>query len=124
MEDMSTETKTQEQITAAIVAQAATATAKAVLEAANAAAVVIAKENNTALTAIAVLQTEVGILKTQQTCFEVEMNHKLDNMDTKSEQILKKLDEVNQGRPTWSTALIMGALFSLCVGLITYVVTH
>jgi len=124
MTDMSTEIKTQEQITASIVAQAATATAKAVLEAAQAAALVIAKENNTALTAIAVLQTEVSMIKNQQTSFEADMNRKMDNMNPKFEQIFTKLDEVNQGRPTWAIALIIGSLFSLSVGLIVFTISH
>ena len=116
--------ETQEQITASIVAQAATATAKAVLEAAQAAAMVIAKENNTALTAIAVLQTEVNIIKNQQNSFEIEMNRKMDSLSPKFEKIYSKLDEINQGRPTWAITIIIGALFSLCVGLITFTVSH
>jgi len=121
MVDNNTEAKTQEQITASIVAQAATATAKAVLEAAQAAALVIAKENNTALTAIAVLQSEVSMIKNQQTCFEADMNRKMDSLSPKFDKIYSKLDEVNQGKPTWVIALTLGALFSLCVGLITFV---
>jgi hypothetical protein len=116
--------KTPEQITAMIVAQAATATAKAVFEAAQAAALVIAKENSTALTAIAVLQNEVSTIKNQQTSFEAEMNRKMDSLDPKFDKIYSKLDEVNQGRPTWTISLTIAALFSLCVGLITFVVTH
>lgn len=112
--------ETQEEITAKIVAQAATATAKAVSEAAQAAALVIAKENNTALTAIAVLQTEMTTIKNQQTNFEAEINHKMDNLSPKFEKIYEKLD----GRPTWAVALIIGGLFSLCVGLIVFTVSH
>jgi hypothetical protein len=110
--------ETQEEITAKIVAQAATATALAVSQAAQAAAMVIAKENNTALTAIAVLQTEMTILKNQQTSFELEINRKMDNLSPKFDKIFNKLDEVTMGRPTWAVTIIMGALFSLCVGLI------
>jgi hypothetical protein len=110
--------ETQEEITAKIVAQAATATALAVSQAAQAAAMVIAKENNSALTAIAVLQTEMTILKNQQTSFEVEINRKMDGLSPKFDKIFTKLDEVTLGRPTWATTIIMGALFSLCVGLI------
>jgi len=116
--------KIQEQITASIVAQAATATAKAVLEAAQASAMVIAKENNTALTAIAVLQTEMNIIKNQQNSFEIEMNRKMDNLSPKFDKIFNKLDEINQGRPTWAVALIIGALFSLSVGLTVFVISH
>lgn len=116
--------ETQEEITAKIVAQAATATAKAVSEAAQAAAIVIAKENNTTLTEIAVLKTEVGILKTQQSCFEIEINRKMDNLSPKFDKIFTKLDDVALGRPTWAVSLIMGSLFSLCVGLIVFVVSH
>jgi hypothetical protein len=115
--------ETQEEITAKIVAQAATATALAVSQAAQAAAMVIAKENNTALTAIAVLQTEMTVLKNQQTSFELEINRKMDNLSPKFDKIFNKLDEVTQGRPTWAVAGIMGALFSLCVGLIVFVMS-
>jgi hypothetical protein len=110
--------ETQEEITVKIVAQVATATALAVSQAAQAAAMVIAKENNSALTAIAVLQTEMTILKNQQTSFEVEINRKMDGLSPKFDKIFTKLDEVTLGRPTWATTIIMGALFSLCVGLI------
>lgn len=116
--------ETQEQITARIVAQAATATAKAVSEAAQAAAVVIAKENNTALTAIAILQTEVTMLKNQQASFESEMNRKMDNLSPKFEKLFAKIDEISLGRPTWSVSLIIGSLFSLSVGLIVFTVTQ
>jgi hypothetical protein len=49
--------ETQEQITARNIAEAATATAKAVFEAAQAAATIIAKDNIITSNAIAVLQT-------------------------------------------------------------------
>lgn len=113
--------ETQEQTTARIVAEAATATAKAVFEAAQAAAVIVAQENHTALTAIAVLQKEVEILKAQQTSFECEMNRKMDNLAPKFEKIFDKLDEITQGRPTWAVTIIIGALLSFCVGLFTYI---
>jgi hypothetical protein len=115
--------ETQEQITARIVAQAATATARAVSEAAQAAALVIARENATALTEIAVLRTKVEILTNQQTGFEVEMNRKLDNLGPKFKELFDKLDGIALGRPTWAVSLIITGLFSLCVGLITFVVT-
>lgn len=115
--------ETQEEITAKIVAQAATATALAVSQAAQAAAMVIAKENNTALTAIAVLQTEMTILKNQQTSFELEINRKMDGLSPKFEKIFAKLDEVTLGRPTWAVTILMGGLFSLCVGLIVFAVS-
>lgn len=111
---------TQEQATAQIVAQAASAAAKAVMEAAQAAAMVIAKENISTLTEIAVLKTEVGIIKNQQISFETEMNKKMDSLSPKFEKIFDKLD----GRPTWTVSIIMGSLFSLCVGLIVFVVSN
>ena len=114
--------ETQEQATARIVAQAATATALAVSQAAQAAAMVIAKENATVITTIAVLQTEVGIIKSQQATFESEVNRRLDNLDPKFEKIFNKLDDVALGRPTWTISFALASLFSLCVGLITYVV--
>lgn len=75
------ETQTQEQITARIVAQAATATASAVSEAASAAALMLAKENATVLTRVAVLQMEMTTVKKQQVSFETEVNRRLDNLD-------------------------------------------
>jgi phage-related protein len=116
--------ETQEQITARIVAQAATATASAVSEAASAAALVLAKENATVLTTIAVLGTEVNMIKNQQSSFESEVNRRMDNLDPKFEKIFNKLDNVALGRPTWATSLTMGGLFSLCVGLIVFVMSH
>jgi hypothetical protein len=116
--------ETQEQITARIVAQTAEATAKAVSQAAVAAAGVIAKDNTEAIKAIAVLQNDVSMLKHQQTSFESEVNRKMDNLSPKFDKIFTKLDDISQGRPTWAVALIIGALFSLCVGLIVFTVTH
>lgn len=116
--------ETREQITARIAAQTAEATAKAVAQAAHAAATVIAKENNTALTAIAVLQTEVTILKNQQASFESEVNKKLDNLSPKFEKLFAKIDEIALGRPTWVVTYLLIFLFSLCSGLIMYIVTN
>jgi hypothetical protein len=116
--------ETQEEITAKIVAQAATATALAVSQAAQAAAVVIAKENNSTVTAIAVLKTEMNIIKDQQSSFESEMNRRMDGLDPKFEKLFAKLDDIALGRPTWAVALIIGGLFSLSVGLIVFVMSH
>ena len=123
---MSVVLESPEQTTARIVAQAATATAtaKAVMEAAQAAAAVIARDNVITSSAIAVLQTEMAGLKIQQTSFEAEMNRKMDSLGPKFDKIFGKLDDMAQGRPTWAVALILGSLFSLCVGLIVYTATH
>jgi hypothetical protein len=115
---------TQEQITARNIADAATATAKAVFEAAQAAATLIAKDNIITSNAIAVLQTEMAGLQNQQASFEAEMNRKMDLLDPKFEKVYAKLDQVMLGRPTWVISLAITALFSLSVGLIVYVVTH
>lgn len=115
--------QTPEQLTAKLIADAATATAKAVSEAASAAASVIARENITVFTEIAVLKNEMMTIKTNQACFEIEINKKMDGLDTKFARIIEKLEELTQGRPTWSIALILGSLFSLCVGLIVFVIT-
>jgi hypothetical protein len=114
---------TPELMTAKLIADAATATAKAVSEAATAAAAVIAKENLTVFTEIAVLKNEMTTIKTNQACFEIEINKKMDGLDPKFARIIEKLDELTLGRPTWSVALILGSLFSLCVGLIVFVIT-
>ena len=116
--------ETQEQITAKIVAQAATATAIAVSEAARAAAMVIAKENSITLVEIAVLKTEMTTIKNQQASLEIEINRRIDGLDTKFDKIFGKLDEMSQGRPTWVVSLTIGGLFSLCVGLIVFTVSH
>jgi hypothetical protein len=104
--------ETPEEVTAKIVAQAATAAAKTVFEAAQAAAMVLAKESTTTNTAIAVLQAEVVLIKNQ-----------LVGLGPKFDKIFNKLDEVTLGRPTWAVAIIMGGLFSLCVGLIVFAVS-
>jgi hypothetical protein len=114
---------TQQEITAAIVAQTAKATALAVQEAAQAAAGVLAHENSTALTAIAVLQTEVTFLKNQQACFEAAFNRKMDNLDITFKNIFAKLDDMAIGRPSWAVTVILIGMSSLSVGLITYIVT-
>jgi vacuolar-type H+-ATPase subunit D/Vma8 len=116
--------ETHEELTARVVAQAATATAKAVFEAAQAAAIVVAKENTSAITAIAVLQTEMTTLKNQQTCFEGAMNLRLDGLSPKFEKLFDKLDQISTGRPTWAVTVIIAALFSLSVGLIIAVIAH
>ena len=116
--------ETQEQITARNIAEAATATAKAVFETAQAAATILAKDNIITSNAIAVLQTEMVGLKNQQVNFEAEMNRKMDSMDPKFEKVYVKLDQVMLGRPTWTISLVITALFGLCASLIVYVVTH
>jgi len=118
------EVETQEQITARIVAQAATATALAVSQAAQAAALVIAKENNGALTEIAVLRTTVTLLKEAQVAFELEMNRKMDSLGPKFDKVFAKLEEISLGRPTWAVTIILSVLCSLCVGLSVFAVSH
>ena len=118
------ENNATQESTARIIAEAATATAKAVSEAATAAAMVIAKENNVTLTEIAILKTEMNIIKAQQSSFESEMNRRMDGLDPKFEKLFTKLDEIALGRPSWAVALIIGGLFSLCVGLIVFTVSH
>lgn len=115
--------ETQVQIVAQIVAQTADATAKAVASAAQAAAEVMAKENYTSLTAIAVLQTEMTILKNQQSSFETEITKKVDALTPKFEKIFEKLDEVSQGRPSWIVSIAITTLFGICSGLIVFVFT-
>jgi hypothetical protein len=115
--------ETQVQIVAQIVAQTADATAKAVAQAAQAAAAVMAKENYTALTAIAVLQTEMTILKNQQSSFESVMTTRMDLLTPKFEKIFEKLDEVAQGRPSWIVSIAITALFGTCSGLIVFILT-
>jgi len=104
--------ESSEQSTARIIADAATATARAVAEAAQAAAVLVAKENGIILTTIAVLQTEVTILKSQ-----------VNDLNPKFDLIAKKLDEISIGRPSWAVTTIITLLSCTCVGLLTYVIT-
>jgi len=115
---------TQEQKTAAIVAQAATATAKAVFEAANAAALVIAKEKSDSQLAMGLLQQDVEAIKKAQSSFESEINRRVDCLDPKFDKIYAKLEEIALGRPTWAILMIITSLFSLSVGLIVYVASH
>lgn len=122
--EMETESSTQEQKTAAIVAQTATATAKAVFEAAQAAALIIAKERNEGQVVIALLQSDVESLKKGQFCFESEVNRRIDLLDPKFDKIYAKLEEIALGRPTWAILMIITSLFSITVGLIVYVASH
>lgn len=116
--------ETQEQVTARNIAEAATATAKAVFEAAQAAAAIIAKDNIVTSNAIAILQTKMTAIENQQANFEIEMNRRMDGLDPKFEKVYTKLDQVMLGRPTWVISLAITSLFSLSVGLIVFVVTH
>lgn len=118
------EQKTQEQITATIVAQAATATAKAVSEAAAAAALLVAKENSGNNNKMAVLETKMENMEKQQGDFESEINRKLESLDPKFDKIYAKLEEITAGRPTWSILCIITFLSCTCVGLITFVASH
>jgi hypothetical protein len=112
----------QEQITAQIAAQVASTSAKVIADAAIAAAVLVAKENSAAMTAIAVLQTKMNTIERLQTAFETAINKRMDDLGLKFEKVFDRLDEIAQGRPTWGTTLILSGLFSLCVGLITFMV--
>lgn len=116
--------ETQQQITARIVAETAKATAQAVQDAAIAAAGVLAHDKNQALTAIAVLQTETSFLKLKLADFETTFNCKMDKLDAVFEKIFEKLDDVALGRPSWAVTIILAALSSLCVGLLTFIVSH
>ena len=113
-------TGTQEQITASVVASAATAAAKVVMEAAQAAAVVIAKENVTSATAVAVLENKINTLQSQQISFESEVNRRMDKLDSTIEKIFAKLDEIAKGRPSWAVTVIITLLSTLCGSLIVY----
>lgn len=120
--------ETQEQVTAAIVAQTATATAKAVFEAAQAAAIVVEREKGANIASIATLRTELNYLKEQQSAFEVQITQKVDNLDIKIDKVFEKifckLDELTKGRPSWMISWALTALVSLCVGLIVFVISH
>lgn len=70
----------QVQTVAQIVAQTADATAKVVAQAAQDAAIVYAKENYATHTAIAVLQTEMTVLKNHQLSLECNINKKVDEL--------------------------------------------
>jgi hypothetical protein len=122
------EVQTQEQITAAIVAQTATATAKAVFDAAQAAAIIVEREKSASMLSIVELRTEVKNIKEQQGSFEAQITEKVDKLDGKidgmSEKIFGKLDELTKGRPSWAVAALVGGLFSVCTGLIVFVISH
>lgn len=127
--------ETHEEYTARLVAQTATATAKAVSEAAQAAAVVLARETNATVTAIAVLQTKMSTLECQQTSLEKAINERMDKMekavddrvgklDPKFEMVFSKLDKISTGRPTWAVTALIVALSSLSVGLTVAFLVH
>ena len=105
--------KTQAEITAEIVAQAAKVTATAVSEAAIAAAAVIARAHQTVATDVAVIQAEMTGLKDKMTSFSCGMD-----------KMFLKLEEISLGRPTWAVTIVMGGLSSLCVGLIVFIMAH
>ena len=113
-----------EERTARVVAQVAKDTAHAVAEAAIAAALVVAKEHVRDETTMALLQEDVKNIETQQACFEEATNKKWDSLSLTFDKVFSKLEEITLGRPTWTVSLIMGGLFSLCVGLIVFVVTR
>lgn len=114
----------KEEITANLVSSAATAAATAVMEAAKAAAQVIAAEHGTTMVQIAVLQRDVTALKDQQGIFEASVNRRMDSWTGTLKEIYAKLDDIALGRPTWAISLMMGGMFSLCVGLIVFIVTR
>jgi hypothetical protein len=105
--------ETQAQITAQIVAaavkEAATATAQAVRETAT--ATVKENENSMAITAIAVLRTEMDALKGQ-----------LLELKETVKEIFAKLDEINKGRLPWTVTAIISILTMACGILATMVV--
>jgi len=41
----------------------------------------------------------------------------------KFEKIFEKLDEVAQGRPTWTVAIVITTLFSACSGMIVFIIS-
>ena len=131
--------ETHEEYTARLVAQTATATAKAVSEAAQAAAIVLAKETNATITAIAVLQTKVSALECQQNALERAINDRMDKMekavnerismldgklDSLFKDVFSKLDQLSTGRPTWAVTALIVALSSLSVGLSVAFLVH
>ena len=109
--------------TVRVVAQVAEKAAKAVSEAAIAAALVIAKEHVRDETVLALLQSDVTNLKVQHTCFEDAQNKKWDGLGVTFDKVFAKLEELALGRPTWTVSIVMGSLFSLCVGLIVFTLT-
>lgn len=103
---------TEEETTARIVAQAATATAKAVSDAAIAAAALIAKEHGVVATQVAVVQSEMGNMDKRMSCLEEAL-----------EKIFNRLNDIALGRPTWAVTVILGGLSSLCVGLVVFILS-
>lgn len=114
---------TVEQQASDLISRTAEATAKAVLEAAQAAAKVVEKENIEALLSIAKLETEVRLMKESHMLFEIEMNKRLDSFTPLFDKLFEKMDEVIAGRPTWAVTYLLGGLFSLCTGLVVFVLS-
>ena len=104
--------KDQIQITAELVAQTVAATAEA-------AAKVLAKDEHSALLQIAVIQNELTARKEAQVFFEKTVNDGMQKLDDKLERLFNKLD-----RPSWLVAIAFTIMGSLCVGLITFIVSY
>lgn len=104
---------THDQHTADLVAQTAVATAKVVFDAAQATAKLAAAENVSLVTAIALLQADVAMLK-----------NTVSEWGKVFEKISSKLEEIALGRPSWAVSIILGAMSSTIVGLIVFVASR
>jgi prophage DNA circulation protein len=104
---------THEEATARVVAQTATATARAVFDSAQAAAMILAKENSTNQVAFGKLEANVS-----------NLTEKILSIEQSVEKLFSKLNEIALGRPTWAVTIVIGGLSSLSVGLSVFILAH
>lgn len=67
-------------------------------------------------TAVAVLCEQVSSLKGRLDSLEKEVQTKFDRIEL-------KLDEAIKGRPTWSIAIMLSGLMTVCTGLVVFILT-
>lgn len=65
-------------------------------------------------TELALVKQEVSFLKSEIESIKTDVKEKF----TRIEQ---KLDEALKGKPTWSMALLLGGLMTICTSLIVYI---
>jgi len=72
-------------------------------------------------TAIAVLQERVKFLEGQISAIQCDVRDKFERVEAKLDTALAA---IQAGRPTWSIALLIAGLMTVCTGLIVYMATH
>lgn len=68
-------------------------------------------------------ETELALVKQEVTFLKGEIATIKADVKEKFDRIEKKLDEALAGKPTWSTALIISGLMTVCTGLGVFILT-